>query len=88
MQTLGKLVGISRSGRWIVRGEAVPPLGATVVDKDLAVLGRVGDVFGPVERPFISVNLRESSATVSPGENVYFLTRKDKRLGRWRSSKT
>jgi RNA-binding protein len=85
MRSLGKLVGWSKSGRWVVRGEVTPPLRATVVNEDLAVLGRVIDVFGPVERPYISIDPRKSTGRASPGDKVYFLTSRDSKAGRWKT---
>jgi RNA-binding protein len=32
-----------------------PDIGTVVLDADLAEVGRVVDVFGPVERPFLAV---------------------------------
>jgi len=42
-------------------GETPPEIGAAVVDESLATVGRVVDVFGPVERPYVAV---------SPGDGV------------------
>ena len=42
----------------IARGDsgADPPrIGATVVDESLSTVGRVVDVFGPVDRPYVAV---------------------------------
>jgi rRNA processing protein Gar1 len=87
MRSLGKVVGRSRSGRVIVRGDVVPPMRAAVVNKDLELVGHVGDVFGPFESPYVSVVERRPSAQVSPEEMIYFLTDKDRRPRRWTSSK-
>jgi rRNA processing protein Gar1 len=85
MRSLGKLVGWSKSGRWIVRGEMTPPLRATVVNEDLVVLGKVIDVFGPVDRPYISIDPRKAKAKASPGDTIYFLTSRDSKAGRWKT---
>ena len=48
----------------IARGDsgADPPrIGATVVDESLSTVGRVVDVFGPVDRPYVAV---------TPGDGV------------------
>ncbi|QLD84943.1 H/ACA RNA-protein complex protein Gar1 [Natronomonas halophila] len=37
-----------------------PGLGAPVVDQNLDDIGRVVDVFGPVERPYVAVSPRDS----------------------------
>lgn len=88
MRALGKVVGMTRSGRLLVRAEEVPPLRVTVVNSDLTQLGQVVDIFGPAETPFVSVSIQATSTKVSPGQQVYFLTGKDRRLGRWRTSAT
>ena len=36
-------------------GEEYPDVGATLVDESLDEVGRVVDVFGPVERPYLAV---------------------------------
>jgi RNA-binding protein len=33
-----------------------PDIGTTVVDEEIAERGRVVDVFGPVERPYVAVS--------------------------------
>ncbi len=57
-----------------------------MVDKDLVVLGSVLEVFGPIATPYVTVR-EQGNSSVSPGEKVYVLTRKDGRMHRWRSSK-
>ena len=42
-------------------GEDHPEMGATLLNEQLETVGRVVDVFGPVEQPFLAV---------SPGGNV------------------
>lgn len=86
MRSLGKLVGKSRSGHIIVRGEMLPPLGAPVVNRDLAFLGKIHDVFGPVGSPFVSLKGRPTEVDLSPGDPVYFLTPEDRRKARWSGS--
>ncbi len=36
-------------------GEEPPEIGAGVVDESLSTVGRVVDVFGPVEHPYVAV---------------------------------
>ncbi len=84
MKALGEVLGRSKSGFLIVRSSSVPPLRAPVVNSELVEIGVVGDVFGPVERPYVSIRPKES-ASVSPGTRVYVLTPEDRRLERWRS---
>lgn len=37
------------------RGEEPPRIGSSVVDESLSTVGRVVDVFGPVDRPYLAV---------------------------------
>jgi RNA-binding protein len=39
-----------------------PGIGATVLDEGLSEVGRVVDVFGPVERPYVAVSPEDRSA--------------------------
>lgn len=55
MIRLGKLHHISSSRNLIVRAEVIPPLGATVLTDDSRKIGRISDVFGPKNTPFVSV---------------------------------
>lgn len=56
MKRVGTVVNVSQ-GLAIIRsgGPDHPPIGATVVDSSLDAVGRVVDVFGPVEDPFLAV---------------------------------
>ncbi|MFB6129835.1 MAG: H/ACA ribonucleoprotein complex subunit GAR1 [Salinigranum sp.] len=42
--------------RW--EGEESPEIGLVVVDESLSNVGRVVDVFGPVDRPYLAVSPR------------------------------
>ncbi|WP_327051764.1 H/ACA ribonucleoprotein complex subunit GAR1 [Halomicrococcus gelatinilyticus] len=57
MRKLGDVTRTAQ-GLAIVRspGEEYPDLGTAVVDEQLDDVGRVVDVFGPVERPYLAVS--------------------------------
>jgi RNA-binding protein len=57
MQRLGEVVRTAQ-GLVIVRvpDDAAPDLGTEVVDESLNEVGRVVDVFGPVDRPYVAVS--------------------------------
>ena len=57
MRKLGDVTRTAQ-GLAIVRspGEEYPDLGTAVVDEQLDDVGRVVDVFGPVERPYVAVS--------------------------------
>jgi len=49
-----------------------PDLGTEVVTQDLATVGRVVDVFGPVDRPYVAVSPAERTALPDLlGEKLY-----------------
>ena len=57
MKPVGEVVRTS-GGIAVVRSpdEGHPGIGAAVVDDQLTAVGRVVDVFGPVERPYVAVS--------------------------------
>jgi RNA-binding protein len=59
MRPIGEVVRAAQ-GLAVVRvpDAGHPDLGATVVDADLEAVGRVVDVFGPVDRPYVAVSPR------------------------------
>jgi RNA-binding protein len=56
MRRLGEVVRTAQ-GLAVVRcpDDDHPDIGTTVLDKDLEGIGRVVDVFGPVDRPYLAV---------------------------------
>ena len=57
MQRIGTVSGTAQ-GLALVRWEDDDPprIGLTVVDESLSTAGRVVDVFGPVDRPYLAVS--------------------------------
>mgnify|MGYP002760908474 CR=1 FL=1 len=57
MKRVGEVV---RTAQWlaVVRSpdDGYPDLGTEAVDQNLDVVGRVVDVFGPVDRPYVAVS--------------------------------
>lgn len=52
--------------------ESYPDVGAAVVDESLSPVGRVVDVFGPVERPYVAVTPNDGVAPADLlGEKLY-----------------
>lgn len=72
MKRLGKGTGHSEREGLVVDSEFAPKKGAKVVDKKMNVIGRVSDVIGSVDRPFVLVtNGKEAKDAV--GETLYVL---------------
>lgn len=57
MKRVGKVVRTAQ-GLAVVRApdETHPDIGTGVVDENLDTVGRVVDVFGPAERPYVAVS--------------------------------
>ena len=57
MKRVGEVVRTAQ-GLAVVRSpdDGYPDLGTEVVDQNLDVVGRVVDVFGPVDRPYVAVS--------------------------------
>ncbi|WP_340101310.1 Gar1/Naf1 family protein [Salinibaculum salinum] len=57
MKRLGEVVRTAQ-GVVVVRSpdDSMPAIGTSVVDESLADVGRVVDVFGPVDRPYVAVS--------------------------------
>ncbi|MFB6298965.1 MAG: H/ACA ribonucleoprotein complex subunit GAR1 [Halobacteriales archaeon] len=60
MQRIGSVVRTAQ-GSIVVRADepTVPDVGATVVDESLTSVGRIVDVMGPVDRPFVVIRPTE-----------------------------
>lgn len=65
MKRVGEVVRVAQ-GLAIVRSpdEECPKIGTPVVDQNLSTVGRVVDVFGPTEHPYLAVTPHESPATL------------------------
>ncbi|MDB2236588.1 Gar1/Naf1 family protein [Halorubrum ezzemoulense] len=63
MRRVGTVVRTA-GGLAIARGDAgndPPRIGASIVDESLSTVGRVVDVFGPIDRPYVAI---------TPGDGV------------------
>ena len=73
MDVLGIVENVSHEGLIIIRGNTAPDRGNTVYDAKQKRIGTVKRVFGPVDRPYISVI--PSDRNILPdisGRKVYF----------------
>ena len=71
MKRAGEVVRVAQ-GLAIVRcpDEAHPDIGTELTDQELATVGQVVDVFGPVERPYLAVDPRSDPALLL-GNRLY-----------------
>ena len=73
MKRVGEVVRTAQ-GLAVVRSldEEYPDTGTEVVDQNLDPVGRVVDVFGPVERPYVAVSPADGVAIAGLlGEKLY-----------------
>jgi RNA-binding protein len=73
MKRIGEVVRTAQ-GLAVVRcsDDDNPGLGAPVVDQNLDDIGRIVDVFGPVDRPYVAVSPRDSVSLPNLlGEKLY-----------------
>ncbi|MCI0497527.1 MAG: Gar1/Naf1 family protein [Thermoplasmata archaeon] len=54
---LGRTLHLLPNGRLVARAERAPTVGERVYDRMMKPLGKVDDVFGPVDAPFISIRV-------------------------------
>ena len=71
MKRAGEVVGVAQ-GMAIVHApdESHPAIGTRLLEQDLSNAGQVVDVFGPVERPYLSVDTTNGPAALL-GERLY-----------------
>ncbi|WP_049911049.1 MULTISPECIES: H/ACA ribonucleoprotein complex subunit GAR1 [Halorubrum] len=73
MRRVGTVVRTA-GGLAIARAEAgaePPRIGSSVVDESLATVGRVVDVFGPVDRPYVAVTPNDDDLAALVGGKLY-----------------
>ena len=61
MKFLGNSLHVANSGKLIARSDKTPSPGATVYDSKKNKIGKVGYVFGPTKRLYISIRLFKSA---------------------------
>lgn len=62
MKKLGKVLQVTRTGHLIVKPEDsdIPHQSLEVFDDKLKVVGKIYDIIGPVQSPFISIKINPS----------------------------
>ncbi len=72
MRAVGDVVRVA-NGLAILRApdDEHPDIGAPVVDDQLDAVGRVVDVFGPVERPYVAVTPDDDRPAGLVGRRLY-----------------
>lgn len=93
---LGKILGVASSNHIIIRTQNwnelknIPKIGESVLTSENIKIGTIIDIFGPVVKPFISVQLKKSSGFNKDsfldkrGVSLYTIpsSRKEKKIGK------
>ncbi len=84
MRKLGSIVSRTRTGLIVVKTELKDPrrtVGAIVYDEAMKRIGRIIDVIGPVDSPYVVVkpDSREIVDLIEPGNLYYYIERKTRR---------
>ncbi|WP_407374298.1 Gar1/Naf1 family protein [Methanobrevibacter sp.] len=69
MKFLGNSLHVANSGKLIARSDKTPSPGAIVYDSKKNKIGKVGYVFGPTKRPYVSIRLFKSTDRNKLDEN-------------------
>lgn len=88
MKFLGNSLHVANSGKLIARSTKTPSPGAIVYDSKKNKIGKVGYVFGPTKRPYISIRLFKSAnrdeLMKNSGEKLFVSKPKSKKSKRRR----
>lgn len=84
MKRLGTALHVVQNKLIVRRDGADPPkIGSVVVDRKSTKIGKVSDIFGPLERPYVIVRpARGVNATVHVGSMLY--VEPPRRDGKWK----
>jgi RNA-binding protein len=73
LKKLGKVFIVNKNNNILVKVTKSHRLNATVVNQQLKKVGKIVDVIGPVNSPYLVVNTRDSEAKAAKGSMVYLL---------------
>jgi RNA-binding protein len=79
---LGKVLHITEGRNLVLKTMNVPKMGSLVVDRDLNKIGRVIDIFGQVNNPYIKIKSTNDNVHKYVGNVLYALNSKEKRFNR------
>jgi len=73
MDVLGVVEEVTHEGMIIVRGDVTPEYGNIVYDAKQKKIGSVKRIFGPVDRPYVSVAPSDKAVPANiAGKKLYF----------------
>ncbi|WFO76104.1 RNA-binding protein [Desulfurococcaceae archaeon MEX13E-LK6-19] len=86
MRRLGELLHATKDGLLVVKSALKDPrklVGSIVYDRDMKRIGRIVDVIGRTDSPYVIVKpeSKDIIAVIEPGPVYYFVERKKRRFG-------
>lgn len=82
MLRLGKVLLLTDSRNLILKTMNVPKMGSLVVDQNLNKIGKVIDIFGQVNNPYIKIQPTIKNANKYIGNVLYVINSKETRYNR------
>ena len=82
MLRLGKVLHLTDGKNLILKTMNVPKIGSLVVDQKLNKIGKVIDIFGQVNNPYIKIKPTIENANKYVGNILYAITSKERRYNR------
>jgi RNA-binding protein len=79
---LGKVLLLTDSRNLILKTMNVPKMGSLVVDQNLNKIGKVIDIFGQVNNPYIKIQPTIKNANKYIGNVLYVINSKETRYNR------
>jgi RNA-binding protein len=58
LRKIGQVIHISPSKKAILKAENLPRIGETISDEKKQLVGKVFDLFGPKQSPYVSVDIQ------------------------------
>jgi len=83
LQRLGRVQSLTPSKNLVIKATDQPPkIGASVVDENLKVVGKVFDIIGPVSSPYVVVKPSVKEPEKIENKRLYLLLSKKQRSKR------
>ncbi len=79
LKKVGKVSMINKKGDLLVKSDRAHRIGTFVVNQQIKNIGKIVDIIGPTNAPYILINTREAAAKAKKGELVYLLDKSPQR---------
>jgi len=73
MKKLGKIAVITIKGNLLVRAAKPKQFNMPVVNEQIKYVGKIVDIIGPADNPYIVINTKNAETKVKIGEQLYLM---------------